>query len=99
MRKYWIPALLIALAPSVGAAQTTTSTPLKLTVEDAVRMALQNNLELATARIDPQISDARVAGAASIFKPVFGTDVSRNNQLQPPSSFLIPTATRNDVIT
>jgi len=99
MRKYWIPALLIALAPSVGAAQTTTSTPLKLTVDDAVRMALQNNLELATARIDPQISDARVAGAASIFKPVFGTDVSRNNQLQPPSSFLIPTATRNDVIT
>ena len=98
MRKYWIPALLITLGPSIGAAQTP-SAPLKLTIDDAVRMALQSNLELATARIDPQISDARVAGAESIFKPTLGTGVSRNNQLQPPSSFLIPTSTRNDVVT
>jgi len=97
MRKYWITALFIALGPALASAQTAPAV-LKLTVDDAVRLALQNNLELATARIDPQISDARVAGAASIFKPVFGTDVSRNNQLQPPSSLLTPTSTRNDVI-
>jgi outer membrane protein TolC len=98
MRKYWISAFLITFAAAPGAAQTP-SAPLKISVDDAVRMALQNNVDLAAARIDPQISDARVAGAVSIFKPTVGSSLSRNNQLQPPSSFLIPTSTRNDVVT
>jgi outer membrane protein len=96
MRNSWIPVVLLALAPSLAAGQTT-QPPLKLTVDDAVQMALQNNLELAAARLDPQISDARVAGAVSIFKPTIGASAGRNNQLQPPTSFLIPTPTRNDV--
>ena len=94
----WFSAFLFALVPSLAAAQTS-DVPLKLTVDDAVRLALQNNVDLATARIDPQIGDTRVAGAASIFKPTLDSAVNRNNQLQPPTSFLIPTATRNDVIT
>jgi outer membrane protein TolC len=80
MRKYWISAFLITFAAAPGAAQTP-SAPLKISVDDAVRMALQNNVDLAAARIDPQISDARVAGAVSIFKPTVGSSLSRNNQL------------------
>jgi outer membrane protein len=68
-----------------------------LTVDDAVRMALDHNVDLAAERLDPQISDARVAAAYGVFRPTFNTGVQRNNQLQPPASFLIPTATRNDV--
>jgi outer membrane protein len=94
----WFSVFIFAMAPSMVTAQTA-DVPLKLTVDDAVRLALQNNVDLATARIDPQIGDTRVAGAASIFKPTLDSGVNRNNQLQPPTSFLIPTATRNDVVT
>jgi len=75
----------------------TSSSPLRLTVDDAVRMALDHNVDLAAERLDPQISDARVAAAYGVFRPTFNTGVQRNDQLQPPASFLIPTATRNDV--
>jgi outer membrane protein TolC len=40
-----------------------------------------------------------VAAAAGLFKPSLNTGVNRNNQLQPPSSFLIPTPTRTDAVT
>src|SRR5438270_4603193 len=72
---------------------------LRLTVDDAVKMALQNNVDLAADRLDPQIGDTRVAAAAGLFRPTLASSVQRNNQLQPPASFLIPTATRTDVVT
>jgi len=92
-----------SFATSISAsAQTPAPVPpstLRLTVDDAVKMALDHNVELSAERLDPQISDTRVAAAAGAFRPTFNTSVNRNDQLQPPSSFLIPTATRNDVVT
>jgi HAE1 family hydrophobic/amphiphilic exporter-1 len=79
----------------MGAAPTT----LRLTVDDAVKMALDHNVDLAVDRLDPQIGDTAVAAANGAFKPTFSTSFQRNNQLQPPASFLIPTATRTDAIT
>src|SRR5438876_6816812 len=93
--------LSIGIAAS-AAAQTpppASSPTLRLTVDDAVRMALDHNVDLSADRLDPQISDTRVAAAAGAFKPTFNTSLNRNDQLQPPSSFLVPTATRNDVVT
>jgi len=81
---------------AVNSAAAPAST-LRLTVDDAVRMALDHNVDLAAERLDPQISDARVAAAYGVFRPTFNTGLQRNNQLQPPASSLIPTATRNDV--
>jgi outer membrane protein TolC len=72
---------------------------LRLTVDDAVRMALEHNTDLNADRLDPQISDTRVAAAAGLFRPSLNSGVNRNNQLQPPSSFLIPTPTRTDAVT
>ena len=68
-------------------------------VDDAVKMALDHNVDLSAERLDPQISDTRVAAAAGVFRPTFNSSVNRNNQLQPPASFLIPTPTRTDAIT
>jgi hypothetical protein len=34
-----------------------------------------------------------------VFRPSINSGVNRNNQIQPPSSFLLPTATQNDAIT
>jgi HAE1 family hydrophobic/amphiphilic exporter-1 len=90
--------LLVLLGAGIASAQTA-STPLKLTVDDAVRMALSDNVDLAADRLDPQIGDTRIAAASGAFRPMFTSGLQRNNQLQPPASFLIPTTTRNDVVT
>ena len=62
-------------------------------------MALEHNVDLNADRLDPQISDTRVAAAAGVFKPTLNTAVNSNNQLVPPSNFLIPTPTRTDLVT
>ncbi len=102
-------ALVALLAIGLGAsasAQTTSSSAraaqaapetLRLTVDEAVKMALEHNVDLIADRLDPQISDTRVAAAAGAFQPAFNASALSNNQLQPPSSFLIPTPTRTDV--
>jgi outer membrane protein len=85
--------------PAVGQTAQSAPSTLKLTVDEAVKMALGANLDLAVDRLDPQIGDTQVAAAASAFRPTVSSSVQRNNQLQPPASFLIPTATRTDVVT
>ena len=72
---------------------------LRLTVDDAVKMALDHNVDLNADRLDPQISDTRVAAASAQFRPTFNTGLNRNNQISPPSSFLIPTPTQSDAVT
>lgn len=91
--------LAFAIAAPAVAQQPAPSASVRLTVDDAVKMALDHNVDLSADRLDPQISDTRVAAAAGAFKPVFNSGVNTNNQLQAPSSFLIPTATRTDVVT
>jgi outer membrane protein TolC len=76
-----------------------TPATLGLTLDEAVKMALEHNVDLAAQRLDPQISDTRVAAAAGAFRPAFSSSVQRNNQRQPPASFLVPTATRTDAVT
>ena len=48
-----------------------------LTVDEAVKMALEHNVDLAADRLDPQISDTRVAAAAGAFRPTINTSVQR----------------------
>src|SRR3954469_18173584 len=99
MRKSFALILTVcAFVPGIAAAQSAAA-PLQLTVDDAVKMALQNNVDLAADRLDPQITETRHAAAAGPFRPTIASNVQRNNQLQPPSSLLFPTSTRNDVMT
>ncbi len=92
---------ILALVFACAAAPVSAQTPgaLRLTVDEAVKMALEHNVDLNADRLDPQISDTRVAAANAAFRPTINSSVNRNNQLQPPSSFLIPTSTRTDALT
>jgi outer membrane protein TolC len=92
---------LVALSASAQTPSTAAQAPatIRLTVDEAVRLALEHNPDLKADRLDPQISDTRVAVAAGAFKPSFSTSVQRNNQLQPPAGFLVPTPTRTDAVT
>ncbi|MFN7914678.1 MAG: TolC family protein [Vicinamibacterales bacterium] len=98
MRTHVVLAALLSLAPVAAQAQAPAA-PLKLTVDEAVKMALDNNVDLKAARYEPQIGDMRVAAASALFKPTVSSSVNRNNELAPPSSLLFPTATRTDVVT
>jgi HAE1 family hydrophobic/amphiphilic exporter-1 len=86
-------------APREGGAAAATPATLRLTVDEAVKMALDNNADLAADRIDPQIGDTRVAAASGVFRPIFNTAANSNNQLLPPSNFLTPVPQENDVVT
>jgi len=105
MRRSLFSSFLWAVGTAALSAQTPAPPPpaapstLRLTVDEAVKMATDHNIELAAERLDPQISDTQVAAATAAFRPVFNTGVQRNNQLQPPVSFLVPTPTRVDAVT
>jgi hydrophobic/amphiphilic exporter-1 (mainly G- bacteria), HAE1 family len=72
-------------------AATTVSQPasanvLKLTRDEAVRLAIENNPDLAAARLDPAINQERVNAARAAWVPTLQTGLQRNSQLQPPTS-------------
>ena len=70
-------ALGLAAPASAQTAAATTPATLRLTVDDAVKMALDHNLDLAADRLDPQISDTRVAAAAGAFRPTLNIERQR----------------------
>jgi HAE1 family hydrophobic/amphiphilic exporter-1 len=75
---------------SAGQASTAAGAPvLRLTLDDAVRLGLENNMDLKVDRLDPQIAKERVDQAESVFLPALTSSLSRNSALAPPTSFLV----------
>jgi outer membrane protein TolC len=60
----------------------------KLTVEDAVQLALENNLGVRVARIDPQIQDLSVALARAGWVPALSTTFQQVSTDSPSNSTL-----------
>ncbi|HET7285874.1 MAG TPA: TolC family protein, partial [Pyrinomonadaceae bacterium] len=60
----------------------------KLTADEAVRLALENNLGIRVARIDPQIQDTNILNAKTGWTPNFSTTFSSNSNDAPNQSFL-----------
>jgi outer membrane protein TolC len=94
-----VAACAAGVVPARAQAPAAAAQTLRLTADDAVKMAIDRNLTLASARIDPRIGDTQVAAAAGAFRPVFNTGIARNNQLQPPSNLLVPEPQRTNAIT
>jgi HAE1 family hydrophobic/amphiphilic exporter-1 len=76
------PAAQTVAPPTTSPAQSG-ATVLKITRDDAVRMGLQNNPDLAASRYDPAIGDAQIAAARGAFLPTLQSGVTRNSQLLP----------------
>jgi outer membrane protein len=80
-----------SLAPtsSTGQAQAASATTARrLSVMDAVQLALEQNLGLQVQRIDPQVQDLSISQVRTSWTPTFGTTVSNSSANQPISSFL-----------
>ena len=67
------------------AAATVQGTPLG--IEDAVRMALENNLGVQAERLNPQIQALGIARANAAFTPALFSSVSRRSSTSPPTDF------------
>jgi HAE1 family hydrophobic/amphiphilic exporter-1 len=62
---------------------------LRMSLDDAVRMGLENNLDLKVDRFDPQIAQERVGQAEGAFLPALTSSLTRTSALAPPTSFLV----------
>jgi outer membrane protein TolC len=66
----------------------------RISIDEAVALALENNLDLQVDRISPQIQDLTVAQARSGYTPVFRSNIDWNDQTQPPASLLAGNASQ-----
>lgn len=60
----------------------------RLTADEAVRLALENNLGIRVARVDPQIEDLNIVNAKTGWTPNFSTTFSSNSNDAPNQNFL-----------
>jgi outer membrane protein TolC len=91
-----------AASPAIRPLQATPSpvengTP--VTIDDAVRMALENNLGIQAERLNPQMATLGIARANGAFAPELVSSFSQNNAAAPPTDFLSSTGTGTVVTT
>jgi outer membrane protein TolC len=67
-----------------------------LSMDEAVRMALENNLGIQAERINPEIQNLAVAQANAVYAPNLVSSLTRSNSTAPPTDFLSSSA---DVVT
>jgi outer membrane protein TolC len=64
-----------------------------VTLDEAVRMALENNLGIQQERLNPQIQTMAVARANAVFAPELFSTLSRRSSTTPPTDFLSSSGT------
>lgn len=83
------PTLAESLATqATQAATASTETVRRLSIDDAVKLALEQNLGIQIQRIDPQIQDLAIAQAKSFWAPSVSSTIAENKQTQAVTSLL-----------
>jgi outer membrane protein TolC len=79
-------------AGTSGSGQSAAATPqgptISITMDDAVRMALESNLGLTADRLGPEIQAQLLAAVKAFYNPLFTTSLSRGTTVSVPTSFL-----------
>lgn len=93
MKPFSLPSLLVVLAVAGHSAPAWTQPPAqatvrRLSVEDAVRLALEQNLGIAAERLGPQIQDESVTLARAAWAPNLTSALQNSSQNSPSTSFL-----------
>jgi outer membrane protein TolC len=80
----------LALPPSSAAGQAPDKGgPVRqLSVNDAIELALRQNLGLQVQRLEPQIADESIVQVKTSWTPVLNSNVSNNSSTLPVGSFL-----------
>ncbi len=83
-------AIVLNAAPAFAqSGNAAAKTALQLTVDEALRRAVDNNPDLAVLRLGTQVEAERVGEALSAYAPVFSTVVGRSGDTAPPLNFLL----------
>src|SRR5712691_1668990 len=82
-------AVVVALAATTASAQVEQPETLQLTLEEAVRRAVEHNPDLAIVRLGTEVEAARVGESRGVFSPVFSTTLGRSSNVTPPSNVLL----------
>ncbi len=61
---------------------------LPLSLDEAVRRAVENNPELAIVKLETEADTARIGESRSAFTPMFSTSLGRSSTVTPPASLL-----------
>jgi outer membrane protein len=85
-----------APAPAAPAERVVTGPVRQVTVDEAVKLALEQNLGVQAQRLNPQVQDLSVAASRTAWTPSFSAGVFGQTQDTPPSSFF---SGADDVIT
>jgi outer membrane protein len=83
-----LTAALEAQAAQTAAAAPAADTVRRLSIDDAVKLALEQNLGIQIQRIDPQIQDLSIAQAKSFWAPSISSTIAENKQTQAVTSAL-----------
>ncbi len=91
-----LAAAVSVFGPSPVHAQTTPAMPAatqqgpvrRMSIDDAVATALEQNLDLQVQRINPQLQDLTVSQFKAAYTPNFVSTFSTSDQTQPSTSFL-----------
>ena len=76
-------------APVTPAVQSTPERPtLALSLDDAVKLALERNLDIAVQRLNPQTFDYSLAALYAAYKPAVTSQLSTQSVLNPPQNTL-----------
>jgi outer membrane protein TolC len=73
-----------AQAPAPGSADT--APVVRLTLDQAIELALDRNLDISVQRLTPQTYDYSIANIAAAYKPTLTSTFSRNSQTSPSRS-------------
>jgi outer membrane protein len=79
---------LAVQAAAQNAAQQPGESVRRISIDEAVRLAMEQNLGIRIQRFDPQIQDTGVFLARSAWAPTVSSTVSRNSNEQPVTSIL-----------
>jgi outer membrane protein TolC len=66
----------------------------RITVDEAVKLALEQNLGIQVERVNPRIQDVAIAQARSLWTPTVSSTLSNNSANQPPTSSLAGSQTK-----
>jgi outer membrane protein TolC len=69
----------------------------RLSVDDAVKLALEQNLNLQVQRLDPQLQDLAIAQVKSAWTPIVSSTMTDSSSTSPTSSFFSGTTTDSAV--
>jgi outer membrane protein TolC len=85
-------------AQTTPAASPGTPSTVPLTIDDAIKRALDRNLDISVQRLNPETFDYSIAALAAFYKPTLTSTVSRNSSTTPSNNTISGAAAGTGII-